>query len=342
MANDASYLDDVPFSSAKVDIYSLNYDQTFTFSIEKEEVEKNNVARTETEEVVYRHSRERLRARRQAVEWNSNPDLPENTQGWAHRFLPTWRLYFGDVPRRPIRPTHSTPYSQDEEYDWDKYFAWRLEEIWRQYSNSLLSQIRGIQEQGITSILQGILAMDRDAPAPELEEMDIETIYRRVSDFVSRQGSANILGDLNEFKERYENSAQLRSVVRDINKIEERIEHERAPRDQLEYLIEDMFSGPKEIKFEDHGILVYSEAGKDIGLPSLSSGEKHVMTLFIEVLLSESNSILIDEPEISLHIDWQRRLTSAMHRLNPNAQIILTTHAPEIMAKVSDDCIFNL
>jgi predicted ATP-dependent endonuclease of OLD family len=40
---------------------------------------------------------------------------------------------------------------------------------------------------------------------------------------------------------------------------------------------------------------------------------------------------LIDEPEISLHIDWQQRLIDLIRQLNPNAQIILSTHSPALI-----------
>jgi len=51
---------------------------------------------------------------------------------------------------------------------------------------------------------------------------------------------------------------------------------------------------------------------------------------------------MIDEPELSLHVDWQRRLVENMTLLNPSAQYIFATHSPEIMADVDDSKIFRL
>jgi len=54
------------------------------------------------------------------------------------------------------------------------------------------------------------------------------------------------------------------------------------------------------------------------------------------------NAILfMDEPELSLHFDWQKKLIEYIRQLNPNVQIILATHSPAIimegwMDKVSD------
>ena len=135
---------------------------------------------------------------------------------------------------------------------------------------------------------------------------------------------------------------QLRQVVSDINSVEENIAGTMASRDNLEKLILGMFSGNKTLKFENSGISVETTEGEHIRLASLSSGEKQALRMFIDTLLVHHNSLLIDEPELSLHVDWQRILIHAMRQLNPDAQLILATHSPEIMADVDDDNIFRL
>jgi predicted ATP-dependent endonuclease of OLD family len=51
------------------------------------------------------------------------------------------------------------------------------------------------------------------------------------------------------------------------------------------------------------------------------------------VLVQDNNPsiLLMDEPEISLHIDWQRKLISHIRELNPNVQIIIASHSPAII-----------
>ena len=39
----------------------------------------------------------------------------------------------------------------------------------------------------------------------------------------------------------------------------------------------------------------------------------------------------MDEPEASLHIEWQQKLIAMIRELNPNVQIILTTHSPAVI-----------
>ncbi len=75
--------------------------------------------------------------------------------------------------------------------------------------------------------------------------------------------------------------------------------------------------------------------GGPIPLPKLSSGEKQLLILFIEALLQRQKPFifLADKPELSLHIAWQRNIISAICSINPNAQIIVATHSPEVAGK---------
>ncbi len=73
--------------------------------------------------------------------------------------------------------------------------------------------------------------------------------------------------------------------------------------------------------------------GATIRPDQLSSGEKQILIILTHVLIqSGRNFILImDEPEISLHFDWQRRLIEDIRRLNPNLQLIVATHSPAVV-----------
>ena len=91
----------------------------------------------------------------------------------------------------------------------------------------------------------------------------------------------------------------------------------------------------KHFEFKKGELVFLLSSGKETSLFKLSSGEKQLLILLIEALLQrESNCIfLADEPEISLHIEWQRKIIESVLSLNPNAQIIVATHSPEIAGK---------
>ena len=77
------------------------------------------------------------------------------------------------------------------------------------------------------------------------------------------------------------------------------------------------------------------EKNGDVPISKLSSGEKQLIILLTEALLQREQSFLFiaDEPELSLHISWQREILPAIRILNPNAQLIVATHSPEVAGK---------
>ncbi|MBO7645912.1 MAG: ATP-binding protein, partial [Prevotella sp.] len=70
-----------------------------------------------------------------------------------------------------------------------------------------------------------------------------------------------------------------------------------------------------------------------LDLRVLSSGEKQMLTILLAVYLenNEHYVLFMDEPEVSLHVEWQKDLISIILLLNPNVQIILSTHSPAII-----------
>lgn len=78
--------------------------------------------------------------------------------------------------------------------------------------------------------------------------------------------------------------------------------------------------------------LVFVQGESTIELEQLSSGEKQLLLILMNVFLLEEKPsvVFMDEPEIALHISWQYRLLDTLTKLNPNAQFIITTHSPSI------------
>jgi predicted ATPase len=102
-----------------------------------------------------------------------------------------------------------------------------------------------------------------------------------------------------------------------------------------------MFIGGKDLSLRDDAIEIAIE-GKGLSLSALSSGEKQLLTILVATVNAGASVILVDEPELSMHVDWQRRLIQSMRTLNPIAQIIVATHSPEIMAEIPDHQVFQI
>ena len=58
-----------------------------------------------------------------------------------------------------------------------------------------------------------------------------------------------------------------------------------------------------------------------------------MLAILLTVLVEDQQNyvLFMDEPEVSMHIEWQQRLIDLILQLNPNVQIILTTHSPAVV-----------
>lgn len=92
----------------------------------------------------------------------------------------------------------------------------------------------------------------------------------------------------------------------------------------------------KNISISKNGIVVFDETQKlTLALESLSSGEQHELFLFADLIFSDdlADLIFIDEPEISLHVEWQESFVDDLLRINSlqKSQIFIATHSPSII-----------
>lgn len=73
----------------------------------------------------------------------------------------------------------------------------------------------------------------------------------------------------------------------------------------------------------------------------LSSGEKQMLVILLTALTEDRQPyvLFMDEPEASLHFEWQKRLITMVRDLNPAAQIILTTHSPAVIMDGWEDAV---
>ncbi|MFJ5390861.1 AAA family ATPase [Pectobacterium sp. CHL-2024] len=84
-----------------------------------------------------------------------------------------------------------------------------------------------------------------------------------------------------------------------------------------------------------------NRAGSEYDYTKLSSGEKQILILLTESLLQdgESKLFIADEPELSLHVDWQSKILPSIRLLNNSAQIIVATHSPEVAGEYPENIL---
>lgn len=99
----------------------------------------------------------------------------------------------------------------------------------------------------------------------------------------------------------------------------------------------------KKISFSpQYGLRVSSENGDIIDPIKLSSGEQNEVILLYKLIFEvpENTLLLIDEPEISLHVVWQTQFMEDLEEISRvrNIQIIIATHSPEIIGNRWNQC----
>lgn len=95
-------------------------------------------------------------------------------------------------------------------------------------------------------------------------------------------------------------------------------------------ILNQLFSDTEK-KFDEKEFHFLKEGIQTPILPkNLASGEKQILIILLTILLQDGKDyiLLMDEPEISLHIYWQRSLISNIREINPNCQIVMITHSP--------------
>ena len=110
-------------------------------------------------------------------------------------------------------------------------------------------------------------------------------------------------------------------------------QHLSEQKKRFQDIVDDLFSetGKKIVRTENE--IRFSQIGETLVPYQLSSGEKQMLAILLTVLVEDNQPyvLFMDEPEVSLHIEWQKRLIDLCLELNPNVQIILTTHSPAVV-----------
>ncbi len=127
------------------------------------------------------------------------------------------------------------------------------------------------------------------------------------------------------------------NVLREIEELVKDTDNQKEiilkPFTVLSHLIHEIFT-EKSIKITR--TLTLGEAQDAITSDKLSAGEKQMLSFLCYNFFSEKTSIFIDEPELSLHTDWQRILFPTLIEQGTDNQFFVATHSPFIYSKYPD------
>ncbi|EGU48012.1 ATPase AAA [Vibrio orientalis CIP 102891 = ATCC 33934] len=142
---------------------------------------------------------------------------------------------------------------------------------------------------------------------------------------------------------------RISDMVEVIDKYEQRISEINEPINKFIDTINLFFKDSNKILTMDTvGRLALKVNGKakSIGVECLSSGERQILIIVAHVLFNKYGSemitkkgvIVIDEPELSLHMRWQEIFSEIILKVSPETQFILATHSPDIVGDLGNKC----
>jgi ABC-type glutathione transport system ATPase component len=162
----------------------------------------------------------------------------------------------------------------------------------------------------------------------QTDDADLETLGNLLQQ-PEHRSAAHALDLIETYVEMHENISRSRELI-----IERLVEFQR--------IMEEFLVG-KTVKLSAReGIVITGATGK-LKENDLSSGEYHFLYMMVAALLCQrvGTILAIDEPELSLHVSWQRRLVRALSRCASGASplFFLATHSTAISAEHADKVI---
>lgn len=264
-------------------------------------------------------------------------DAPEGRRrGFDYRYLPVSRL-----PAISAHAQMRRARLDRVETDFlDQLFVEGIQEAWREYATQELLAVRRIQQQGLADMLTAVI--ERGASTQPRREISTHQASSAVQKFFKSQNIALPNTTMQFLVTEFPRDEIIQKAVLEIFDVQDKVEKAQEPTHKMKELIERMFTGGKKVRLTPRSLVVTSRDATELPVEALSSGEKQLLRLFVECRAAGKSAIIIDEPELSMHVDWQHSLIESMRLINPEAQIIVATHSPEIMADIDDDKIFEL
>ncbi len=172
---------------------------------------------------------------------------------------------------------------------------------------------------------------------------------------VNLDNSDNVYEKLIEQLKAFESEPQYKTIASRVlsiykDSLQQRLDEQTKAYSRIETYLESVneFLEKKQLKIGSENLPQNrARLGVKIGdekalnsLQILSSGERQVVGLIYAAShMTDGRVVLIDEPEISLHIDWQRKLLPEMVKQLGEKQLIICTHSPVIASKYRDKMI---
>lgn len=149
-----------------------------------------------------------------------------------------------------------------------------------------------------------------------------------------------------DFAWQYAEFLKIKSIAALAKENEKIKENVRKPKENFLEVINDFFNSSgsdKKIMINSEGRVYFDAHSRKLRLTDLSSGEKQIIITFASLIFGLKGKnrgiFIVDEPEASLHLEWQSKFVPAILRTNKNVQLIFATHSPELIGRYRDKAI---
>lgn len=240
------------------------------------------------------------------------------------------------IRKETVSRRRRTPYFLEEETKED--FANTIEE----YANELSSKIKDILAKA------SLVGRELDSSFPtrlfaETVEVNEEEFNQRYGSIKEKQKSLSLYG-LSNTKEdntpsyKKENAKALHVYLNDTEKKLAQFDDILQKLETFSTILEEKQLAFKKLEFSpEFGFKFKTMKGEELSLTDLSSGEQQEVVLLYELLfrVAPGTLVLIDEPEISLHVAWQKEVLNDLLKILKLQKIavIVATHSPQIIGE---------
>ena len=284
-------------------------------------------------------------------------------------FLPTKRLDYDE--KYHISSQYSSRFNHDRfvyqrnlyEHDFNRYvndnlvvrvsdIKQDLVERGRRHSMFVNRILSNLDDKLFENFFKSILLKEMDSSIQDInKEQSLEKIsllkdfkenfyskYKHISSRNSNQVLRQIESYITEIKEpSREINVFLNLYIDNIKNKEQQISKLITPFINFETIINKLYENKKikvtlDAKLDDM-FKVVNDENDDLQVEHLSSGEKNLLIIFYNFLfkVKDQTLFMIDEPELSLHIDWQYHIIDYLKKYSQGSQTIVVTHSPDIL-----------
>lgn len=200
---------------------------------------------------------------------------------------------------------------------------------------------------------------DEDSANKEkLEELDVysrsnnlaKTLYILLQEFskesILNEKEREKIDAMNQIKSMLDYVPEDRklSLEKTIRELEEKSDYKRELNDFIAIVNSFFELTKRKIFIDNEGLISLEYKENYYKWFDFSKGEMTLLSLLLVVYLHRNENVifLFDEPDLSLHIKWQKNLISKLAAIAPSSQFIISTHSPALIGNYNDQSIINI